>query len=73
MIQDAVTGKTSEATARKVRAILQIAIICISWSVGNIGYYQEGNNFLDSSEAALCYFVAILEGLILIPLYNGAS
>lgn len=73
MIQEAVTGKTSEANGRKIKAILQIAIICVSWSVGNIAFNQEGNNFLDSSEAALCYIVAILEGLILLPIFVGAS
>lgn len=73
MIQEAVTGKTSEENGRKIKAILQIGIICVSWSVGNIAFNKEGNNFLDSSEAALCYIVAILEGLILVPIFIGAS
>jgi len=73
MIQEEVQEKFSPTTAKITKSIIQVGIIYVSWSVGTIAYYQEGNNFLDSSEAALCYIVAVLEGLILIPILCGAS
>jgi len=73
MIQEAVEEKYSPTTAKVTKSIIQVGIIYVSWSVGTIAYYQEGNNFLDYSEAALCYIVAVLEALILPAILCGAS
>ena len=73
MIKEAVQEKYSPKTAKITRAIIQASIVYVSWSVGTIAYYQEGNNFLDSSEAALCYIVAFLEGLTLPFIFFGIS
>jgi len=73
MIQDEVQEKFSSTTVNVSKSIIQVGIIYVSWSVGTIAYYQEGNNFLDSSEAVLCFIVAILEALVLPAILCGAS
>jgi len=77
MIQEAVEEKWSGDSNFRMRTgiktILQAGIIYVSWTVGDIAYYQEGNNFLDLSEASLCYIVAVLEALVLPFICCGAS